>query len=61
MKSNAGNTASHFCLKHRFDTFRNREISIGGRAIQEQLADLDLQIITDYLLAGKITDEFLLG
>jgi hypothetical protein len=39
---------------------RNREISIRGSAIQEELADFDLQIITDYLLAGKITDEFLL-
>nr|YP_009745607.1 RNA polymerase beta' subunit [Gerbera jamesonii]QIH30141.1 RNA polymerase beta' subunit [Gerbera jamesonii]WLF85523.1 RNA polymerase beta' subunit [Gerbera jamesonii] len=33
-----------------FDTFRNREISTGGSAIREQLADLDLRIIIDYSL-----------
>ncbi|RZC45331.1 hypothetical protein C5167_038305 [Papaver somniferum] len=30
-----------------FDTFRNREISIGASAIREQLADLDLRLIID--------------
>nr|QEQ50888.1 RNA polymerase beta' subunit [Borya sphaerocephala] len=30
-----------------FETFRNREISTGAGAIREQLADLDLRIITD--------------
>ncbi|KAG9438606.1 hypothetical protein H6P81_021448 [Aristolochia fimbriata] len=34
-----------------FDTFRNREISTGASAIREQLADLDLRIITDHSLA----------
>uniref|UniRef100_A0AAU6QDA2 DNA-directed RNA polymerase subunit beta' n=1 Tax=Garidella unguicularis TaxID=555466 RepID=A0AAU6QDA2_9MAGN len=30
-----------------FNTFRNREISTGASAIREQLADLDLRLITD--------------
>nr|YP_010290172.1 RNA polymerase beta' subunit [Passiflora cirrhiflora]ARU80553.1 RpoC1 [Passiflora cirrhiflora]ULO25945.1 RNA polymerase beta' subunit [Passiflora cirrhiflora] len=37
-----------FFTTQGFDTFRNREISTGAGAIQEQLADLDLQIIIDY-------------
>nr|YP_009434946.1 RNA polymerase beta' subunit [Lobelia holstii]ATG24948.1 RNA polymerase beta' subunit [Lobelia holstii] len=34
-----------FFTTQGFDTFRNREISTGAGAIQEQLADLDLRII----------------
>nr|WAP90852.1 RNA polymerase beta' subunit [Peraxilla tetrapetala]WAP90906.1 RNA polymerase beta' subunit [Peraxilla tetrapetala]WAP90960.1 RNA polymerase beta' subunit [Peraxilla colensoi]WAP91128.1 RNA polymerase beta' subunit [Peraxilla colensoi] len=37
-----------FFTTQGFDTFRNREISTGARAIREQLADLDLRIIIDY-------------
>ena len=49
MKSNPGNTASHFFFTTQgFDIFRNREISTGAVAIREQLADLDLRIIIDY-------------
>nr|YP_010888878.1 RNA polymerase beta' subunit [Pedicularis gracilis]WJJ68727.1 RNA polymerase beta' subunit [Pedicularis gracilis] len=36
-----------FFTTRGFDTFRNREISTGAGAIQEQLADLDLRIILD--------------
>nr|YP_010462577.1 RNA polymerase beta' subunit [Primulina lutea]UUJ36403.1 RNA polymerase beta' subunit [Primulina lutea] len=36
-----------FFTTQGFDTFRNREISTGGGAIREQLADLDLRIILD--------------
>nr|QGQ56412.1 RNA polymerase beta' subunit [Cheirostylis chinensis] len=36
-----------FFTTQGFDTFRNREISTGAGAIREQLADSDLQIITD--------------
>nr|YP_010924239.1 RNA polymerase beta' subunit [Wunderlichia mirabilis]WKB10998.1 RNA polymerase beta' subunit [Wunderlichia mirabilis] len=39
-----------FFTTRGFDTFRNREISTGGSAIREQLADLDLRIIIDYSL-----------
>nr|YP_010389151.1 RNA polymerase beta' subunit [Allophylus viridis]UPQ44471.1 RNA polymerase beta' subunit [Allophylus viridis] len=39
-----------FFTTRGFDTFRNREISTGAVAIQEQLANLDLQIIIDYSL-----------
>nr|YP_010155142.1 RNA polymerase beta' subunit [Leucomeris decora]QQX28759.1 RNA polymerase beta' subunit [Leucomeris decora] len=39
-----------FFTTQGFDTFRNREISTGGSAIREQLADLDLRIIIDYSL-----------
>nr|QWL22025.1 RNA polymerase beta' subunit [Cassytha capillaris]QWL22483.1 RNA polymerase beta' subunit [Cassytha capillaris]QWL22874.1 RNA polymerase beta' subunit [Cassytha capillaris] len=39
-----------FFTTQGFDTFRNREISIGAGAIREQLADLDLRIITDHSL-----------
>nr|YP_009669811.1 RNA polymerase subunit beta [Saltera sarcocolla]QCW95129.1 RNA polymerase subunit beta [Saltera sarcocolla] len=39
-----------FFTTQGFDTFRNREISTGAGAIQEQLADLDLRIILDYSL-----------
>nr|YP_010737163.1 RNA polymerase beta' subunit [Drosera capensis]WEQ03422.1 RNA polymerase beta' subunit [Drosera capensis] len=34
-----------------FDTFRNREISTGARAIREQLADLDLRTLIDSSLS----------
>nr|YP_009708639.1 RNA polymerase beta' subunit [Elytranthe albida]QEV86248.1 RNA polymerase beta' subunit [Elytranthe albida] len=37
-----------FFTTQGFDTFRNREISTGARAIRDQLADLDLRIIIDY-------------
>uniref|UniRef100_A0A8S0XLZ0 DNA-directed RNA polymerase subunit n=2 Tax=Spirodela intermedia TaxID=51605 RepID=A0A8S0XLZ0_SPIIN len=47
MKYNPGNTAFHFFTTQGFETFRNREISTGAGAIREQLADLDLRIITD--------------
>nr|QYH50667.1 RNA polymerase beta' subunit [Aristolochia bracteolata] len=40
-----------FFTTQGFDTFRNREISTGASAIREQLADLDLRIITDHSLA----------
>nr|QBZ77631.1 RNA polymerase beta' subunit [Plagiorhegma dubium] len=36
-----------FFTTQGFDTFRNREISTGAGAIREQLADLDLRLITD--------------
>nr|YP_009726885.1 RNA polymerase beta' subunit [Astelia australiana]AZP73935.1 RNA polymerase beta' subunit [Astelia pumila]AZP74022.1 RNA polymerase beta' subunit [Astelia pumila]AZP74108.1 RNA polymerase beta' subunit [Astelia pumila]AZP74194.1 RNA polymerase beta' subunit [Astelia pumila]AZP74280.1 RNA polymerase beta' subunit [Astelia pumila] len=36
-----------FFTTQGFETFRNREISTGAGAIREQLADLDLRIITD--------------
>nr|QSL98700.1 RNA polymerase beta' subunit [Phalaenopsis wilsonii] len=36
-----------FFTTQGFETFRNREISTGAGAIREQLADSDLQIITD--------------
>nr|YP_010012036.1 RNA polymerase beta' subunit [Jeffersonia diphylla]QOI12450.1 RNA polymerase beta' subunit [Jeffersonia diphylla] len=36
-----------FFTTQDFDTFRNREISTGAGAIREQLADLDLRLITD--------------
>nr|YP_010899411.1 RNA polymerase beta' subunit [Pedicularis melampyriflora]WHN64334.1 RNA polymerase beta' subunit [Pedicularis melampyriflora] len=36
-----------FFTTRGFDTFRNREISMGAGAIREQLADLDLRIILD--------------
>nr|YP_010887474.1 RNA polymerase beta' subunit [Meconopsis bella]WJJ45515.1 RNA polymerase beta' subunit [Meconopsis bella] len=36
-----------FFTTQGFDTFRNREISTGASAIREQLADLDLRLITD--------------
>nr|YP_010273697.1 RNA polymerase beta' subunit [Dinetus racemosus]UKO32105.1 RNA polymerase beta' subunit [Dinetus racemosus] len=36
-----------FFTTQGFDTFRNREISTGAGAIQEQLADLDLRIIIE--------------
>nr|YP_010894561.1 RNA polymerase beta' subunit [Dicranostigma lactucoides]WJW71431.1 RNA polymerase beta' subunit [Dicranostigma lactucoides] len=39
-----------FFTTQGFDTFRNREISTGASAIREQLADLDLRLITDYSL-----------
>nr|YP_009261471.1 RNA polymerase beta [Liriodendron chinense]ANN44721.1 RNA polymerase beta [Liriodendron chinense]UJJ82178.1 RNA polymerase beta' subunit [Liriodendron chinense]UJJ82264.1 RNA polymerase beta' subunit [Liriodendron chinense] len=39
-----------FFTTQGFDTFRNREISTGAGAIREQLADLDLRIITDHSL-----------
>nr|YP_010924579.1 RNA polymerase beta' subunit [Ianthopappus corymbosus]WKB11338.1 RNA polymerase beta' subunit [Ianthopappus corymbosus] len=39
-----------FFTTQGFDTFRNREISTGGSAIREQLADLDLRVIIDYSL-----------
>nr|UGV23180.1 RNA polymerase beta' subunit [Elaeocarpus angustifolius] len=39
-----------FFTTQGFDTFRNREISTGAGAIQEQLNDLDLRIIIDYSL-----------
>ncbi|KAL5555001.1 hypothetical protein UlMin_037237 [Ulmus minor] len=39
-----------FFTTQGFDAFRNREISTGASAIQEQLADLDLRIIIDYSL-----------
>nr|YP_010923814.1 RNA polymerase beta' subunit [Famatinanthus decussatus]WKB10573.1 RNA polymerase beta' subunit [Famatinanthus decussatus] len=39
-----------FFTTRGFDTFRNREISTGGSAIREQLANLDLRIIIDYSL-----------
>nr|YP_010924154.1 RNA polymerase beta' subunit [Chimantaea humilis]WKB10913.1 RNA polymerase beta' subunit [Chimantaea humilis] len=39
-----------FFTTRGFDTFRNREISTGGSAIREQLADIDLRIIIDYSL-----------
>nr|YP_010991252.1 RNA polymerase beta' subunit [Psittacanthus schiedeanus]WOX61525.1 RNA polymerase beta' subunit [Psittacanthus schiedeanus] len=37
-----------FFTTQGFDTFRNREISTGARAIREQLSDLDLRLIIDY-------------
>nr|YP_010031133.1 RNA polymerase beta' subunit [Aconitum pendulum]YP_010292139.1 RNA polymerase beta' subunit [Aconitum nagarum]YP_010313215.1 RNA polymerase beta' subunit [Aconitum duclouxii]QRG00157.1 RNA polymerase beta' subunit [Aconitum brachypodum]UDD75200.1 RNA polymerase beta' subunit [Aconitum flavum]QOV02028.1 RNA polymerase beta' subunit [Aconitum pendulum]UDD74776.1 RNA polymerase beta' subunit [Aconitum pendulum]UDD75115.1 RNA polymerase beta' subunit [Aconitum pendulum] len=36
-----------FFTTQGFETFRNREISTGASAIREQLADLDLRLITD--------------
>nr|YP_009309952.1 RNA polymerase beta' subunit [Coreanomecon hylomeconoides]ALZ50095.1 RNA polymerase beta' subunit [Coreanomecon hylomeconoides] len=39
-----------FFTTQGFNTFRNREISTGASAIREQLADLDLRLITDYSL-----------
>nr|YP_010623667.1 RNA polymerase beta' subunit [Annona mucosa]WBF97723.1 RNA polymerase beta' subunit [Annona mucosa] len=39
-----------FFTTQGFDTFRNREISTGAGAIREQLADLDLRILTDHSL-----------
>nr|YP_009270122.1 RNA polymerase beta [Neottia ovata]ANT73031.1 RNA polymerase beta [Neottia ovata] len=36
-----------FFTTQGFETFRNREISTGAGAIREQLADLDLRILTD--------------
>nr|YP_010119897.1 RNA polymerase beta' subunit [Oberonia seidenfadenii]QRC27114.1 RNA polymerase beta' subunit [Oberonia seidenfadenii] len=36
-----------FFTTQGFETFRNREISTGAGAIREQLADLDLRIITE--------------
>nr|YP_009427899.1 RNA polymerase beta' subunit [Kingdonia uniflora]ASV47775.1 RNA polymerase beta' subunit [Kingdonia uniflora] len=39
-----------FFTTQGFDTFRNREIATGAGAIREQLADLDLLLITDYSL-----------
>ncbi|RZC81258.1 hypothetical protein C5167_043822 [Papaver somniferum] len=36
-----------FFTTQGFDTFRNREISIGESAIREQLVDLDLRLIID--------------
>ncbi|KAG5586134.1 hypothetical protein H5410_046568 [Solanum commersonii] len=47
MKSNLGNTTSHFFTTQGFHTFRNREISTGVGAIREQLANLDLKIIIE--------------
>lgn len=36
-----------FFTTEGFETFRNRELSVGVGAIREQLADLDLRIILD--------------
>nr|YP_010286869.1 RNA polymerase beta' subunit [Hydrocharis morsus-ranae]UKT60985.1 RNA polymerase beta' subunit [Hydrocharis morsus-ranae] len=48
-----------FFTTQGFETFRNREISTGARAIREQLADSDLRIIIDNSLVEwkELVDE----